>query len=268
MASNFNTASADQYELLMGRWSRRLAPKFLAFSGIADGEEVVDVGCGTGSLTFAIPEAANVKRIDGIDFSAVYAERAAALNKDPRIVISQGDACDMPFADKTYDRALSLLVLHHIPDAPKAISEMCRVVRPGGVVAACVWDTYGGFPLFRMFWDTVAAVDPTAEKARNGGYFRPLAQAGELTEAFEAAGLEDVSEDTLLIRLDFQNFEDFWTPIAAGEGPHGAYLMAHARDQQQRLKQAVGAAYESGRPDGPRSFYGVALACRGRVPQR
>ena len=73
MASNFNTASADQYEMLMGRWSRRLAPKFLAFSGVADGDAVLDVGCGTGSLTFAIPEAADVERIDGIDVAPVYA---------------------------------------------------------------------------------------------------------------------------------------------------------------------------------------------------
>ena len=78
------------------------------------------------------------------------------------------------------------------PCNERKISEMRRVVRPGGVVAACVWDTYGGFPLFRMFWDTVAAIDPAAEKARSGGYFRPLAQAGELTAAFEAAGLEYV----------------------------------------------------------------------------
>ncbi len=267
MASNFNTASAGHYELLMGRWSRRLAPKFLAFSGIADGESILDVGCGTGSLTFAIPEAANVKRIDAIDFSAVYADHAAALNKDPRIVIRQGDACDMPFENAAYDRVLSLLVLHHIPDGPKAISEMCRVVRPGGIVAGSVWDTYGGFPLFRMFWDTVAAIDPGAEKARTGGYFRPLAQAGELTAAFEAAGLEDVVEDTLLIRMDFQDFQDFWTPIAGGEGPLAAYVVAQSPEHQERLKQAVSAAYESGKPDGPRSFYGVALACRGRKPQ-
>jgi hypothetical protein len=75
-----------------------------------------------------------------------------------------------------------------------------------------------------------------------------------------------VHEDTLLIRLDFQNFEDFWTPIAAGEGPLAAYVVAQAPEQQERLKEAVSAAYESGKPDGPRSFYGVALACRGRVP--
>lgn len=266
MASNFSTASADQYELMMGRWSRLLAPRFLAFSGVADGERILDVGCGTGSLTFAIPDAADVATVDGIDFSQVYADRAAALNMDPRIAIRQGDACALPYRNGGFDRALALLVLHHIPDGARAIAEMRRVVRPGGTVAACVWDTYGGFPLFRMFWDTLAAIDPGAAGARTSGYFRPLGHAGRLEAAFRAEGLDDVVEDLLVIRLDLRDFMDFWTPVAAGEGPLGAYVAAQPSQQQERLEHAVRAAYESGQPDGPRSFYGVALACRGRVP--
>ena len=134
----------------------------------------------------------------------------------------------MPFEDDAYDRALSLLVLHHIPDVPKAISEMRRVVRPGGVVAGCVWDTYGGFPLFRMFWDTVAA-SIRARKKRAMADFQAARAGRRADAAFEADGLEDVGEDTLLIRMDFQDFQDFWTPIAAGEGPLAAYVVAHVR---------------------------------------
>ena len=162
MSTTFHARNADAYEQFMGRWSRRLARPFIAFAGLADGERILDVGCGTGSLTFALAEAANLAKIAAIDASEIYLDAARAKNKDPRISFERADACALPFEDAGFDRAMSLLVLHFIPETERAVGEMCRVVRPGGTVAATVWDTFGGMPNQRMFWDTAAMLDPAA----------------------------------------------------------------------------------------------------------
>jgi len=267
MASSFNVHSADGYEQLMGRWSRRLAIPFIEFAGVRDGERVLDVGCGTGSLTFALPEAADIGEVRAIDYSPVFVEEAARRNADARIRIGQGDACAIPFPDAAFDRALSLLVLHFVPEAGKAVDEMRRVVRPGGVVAAAVWDHLGGLPVMRLMWDTVAMLDESAVEKRSRYCFQPMMQPNEMRDAFVKHGLTDVEQASLTIRMDYQSFDDFWAPIAAGEGPLGAYVTSLDAALRKKTDTAVRAAYEAGRPDGPRSFAAVAWACKGVVPQ-
>ncbi|HUC72960.1 MAG TPA: class I SAM-dependent methyltransferase, partial [Stellaceae bacterium] len=85
MPSMFNARDAANYEKLMGRWSRRLAPVFIEHAGIADGESILEVGCGTGSLTFTLPTAANIASLTAIDHSEIYLAAAQAKNRDPRI---------------------------------------------------------------------------------------------------------------------------------------------------------------------------------------
>ena len=99
MTSSFNVNQAAGYEQLMGRWSKRLAPLFVDFGGLADGERIVDVGCGTGSLTFALPKVANVREVAAVDLSPVFVEEAQRRNSDPRITFREADACALPFAD-------------------------------------------------------------------------------------------------------------------------------------------------------------------------
>ncbi len=266
MTSSFNVQSADGYEQLMGRWSRQLAPPFIDFAGLADGERVLEVGCGTGSLTFALPHAANVSEITAIDFSPVFVEATMRGNTDPRIKVQQADACALPFADGSFDRALALLVLHFVPEAGKAVAEMRRVVRPGGVVAAAVWDHLGGMPGMRMVLDTAAMLDGNADQVRSRYCFQPMMRPGEMMQSFVANGLTDVHQTSLLIRMDYLSFADFWEPIAAGEGPLGKYIAGLDADQRAKVDAATRAAYEAGQPDGPRSFAAVAWACRGIVP--
>jgi ubiquinone/menaquinone biosynthesis C-methylase UbiE len=267
MPSTFNVQSADGYERLMGRWSRRLAVPFIDFAGLSDGERVLDVGCGNGSLTFALPTAAEVDEIVAIDYSPIFVEEAQRRNSDRRIKIQQADACALPFHDGSFDRALSLLVLHFVPEADKAVAEMRRVVRPGGVVAAAVWDHLGGMPSTRMMWDTVAALDASANRLRGQYCFQPMMQPDEMKDAFVKYGMIDVEQTSLLIRMEYESFEDYWGPIAAGEGPLGKYIAALDRHRRAQVDEAVRAAYEAGRTDGPRSFAAVAWACKGVVPR-
>jgi len=156
MTSEFVVHDAAGYEQLMGRWSKKLAPLFIEFVGVENGEKVLDVGCGTGSLTFALARAAEVGEIAAVDYSQIFVEEAIRRNTDPRVRIRQADACALPFEDGTFDRALALLVLHFVPEAGRAVAEMRRVVRPRGMVAAAVWDHLGGMPGMRMMIDTVA----------------------------------------------------------------------------------------------------------------
>jgi ubiquinone/menaquinone biosynthesis C-methylase UbiE len=266
MTSSFNVQHAAGYEQLMGRWSKRLAPLFIDFAGLADGEKILDVGCGTGSLTFMLARTADLTEIAAIDYSPVFVEEAIRRNTDPRIKIRQADASALPFEDGTFDRALALLVLHFVPETGKAVAEMRRVVRPGGVVAAAVWDHLGGMPGMRMMVDTVAALSESGRQLRSRYFFQPMMQPGEMRQTFVEQGLLDVAETQLMIRMDYQSFDDYWAPIAAGEGPLGKYVATLDAAERAGIDAAVRDAYEAGRPDGPRSFANVAWACRGIVP--
>jgi ubiquinone/menaquinone biosynthesis C-methylase UbiE len=250
----------------MGRWSRRLAAPFLDFAGLAADERVVDIGCGTGSLTFELPRRASIRSVEAIDYEQQFVDAARERNADPRLNFQQGDACSLPFADGQFDRALSMLVLHFVADPYRAVAEMRRVVRPGGVAAATVWDNYGGQPSIRMFYDTLAAIEPRAIARRNAGLIRPMTLAGELCSAFTKAEFADVTETTLIVRMDFQHFEDYWIPQTTGQGTIAEFLSSLSTDTRQRLETAMRAAYLCGRPDGPRSFVSVAWAVRGTVP--
>ncbi|KQV80504.1 class I SAM-dependent methyltransferase [Rhizobium sp. Root1220] len=266
MASSFSIQRADGYEQLMGRWSKVLAPKFIAFAGLSDREKILDVGCGTGSLTFELAQHARLHEIVAIDFAEIFIDEVKRLNSDSRIKASQADACNLPFENSGFDRALALLVLHFIPEAGKAIAEMRRVVRPGGVVAAAVWDHYGGMPGMRMVVDAVALLSEHGRQLRTRYCFQPMTQPGELKHAFVEQGLLQVTETELLVRMEYKNFDDFWVPIAAGEGPLGHYIASLQPSERDRTAAAVRDAYEAGQTDGPRSYVSIAWACRGIAP--
>jgi len=262
-SSTFVATDGDGYELVMGRWSARLARLFLDFAGTRDGERVLDVGCGTGRLSQAVGERSMPGEVRAIDLAPAYVDYAKSRNRDPRILFELGDACAMNFADHTFDRVLSMLVLHFVPQAARAIAEMRRVAKPGGVVAACVWDVRGGFVANRMFFDTAAALDPKANERRARNYTRPLTRPGELGRAWREAGLQEVVETSLGIRMEFNSFADYWAPYDGKDGPAAEYLATLGKAERARLVEAVRAAFLDGEPDGPRSYAALAWAVKG-----
>jgi SAM-dependent methyltransferase len=268
MPSTFISKGADAYDQYMGRWSRRLAPLFLDFAGVADGERIIDVGCGTGSLTFLIPARANISTIAAIDYEEQFVDALKQRNTDPRIIASRGDACALPFGENQFDRALSLLVLHFVSDPDQAVREMLRVVRPGGIVAAAVWDTFGGMPSLRIFWDTIAAIEPSASDRRRASLVRPVTIPGEMTPAFVGAGLQQIADAILTIRMEFKNFDDYLLPLIEGRGTLAAFLSTLPEGISEKVQAGVRQAYLCGQPDGPRSFASVAWAVKGTVPSR
>jgi ubiquinone/menaquinone biosynthesis C-methylase UbiE len=268
MPSMFNARDAGNYENLMGRWSRRLAPLFIEHAGIADGEEVLEIGCGTGSLTFALAERAGLAGLTAIDHSEIYLAAAKAKNRDPRIRLEQGDGCGLRFPNASFDRALSMLVLPSVvPEPELMVAEMRRVTRPGGVVAAAFWDSPGGSCSQRMLWDIAAALDEAAATARDRTMGRPIYAPGALRRMWAEAGLTEIDQQSLMIRMDFASFADYWEPFASGEGALGAYVATLDDARRGRLEEHLRSAYLTGRPDGERSFVAVALSCCGVVPR-
>ena len=260
-ATTFTGRTASVYEQAMGRWSRLLAPLLIRFGGVVADDRVLDVGCGTGSLTFTLPEVADVASVTGIDQSDNYIEYARAQNKDGRIDFRTADARVLPFDKASFDRAFSLLVLQFVPEVMRAVAEMRRVVRPGGTVAAAVWDGYGGLNSTRVVSDIATALDP----AYQPNLFRPLSAPGELAEAWRAAGFVDVEQISLTIRMDYSCFDDYWLPMSA-EGPVAQIITSLTAPRRAALAEAVRRAYLANRPDGARSFAATAWACRGTVP--
>lgn len=262
-SSTFIAADGDGYELLMGRWSKRLALPFLDFTATSPNERVLDVGCGTGHLSFALAARSQPSEVIGIDLSPIYIAHAAAHNQDPKLTFRTGDACALDFPDHSFDRVLSLLVLHFVPSPEKAIAEMKRVAKPGSTVAAAVWDVRGGFIANRMFFDTAAALDPKANERRAKNYTRPMTRPGELAAAWRAAGLQDVVETSLAIRMEFESFADYWAPYEGKDGPGAEYVATLGEPQRTALRDAVKAAYLDGEADGGRSYAALAWAVKG-----
>jgi len=264
-SSTFNASDGDGYELQMGRWSRRLAPPFIAFAGVHAGEKVLDVGSGTGVLSHALATSPAIGTIHGVDFAPIYVAHATRNSPDPRVRFQVGDACALEFADATFDHALSMLVLQFVPRFDVAIREMRRVTRPGGTVAAAVWDTRGGFVAYRMFFDTAAMTDPAAEERRRRVYTRPLSRPGELAAAWQQAGLQDVTSGMATIRMDFSCFANYWAPNEGRDGPIADYVATLSPDMKARVRAAVERAYLDGEPDGPRSYAATAWTVKGTV---
>jgi SAM-dependent methyltransferase len=267
MASRYTATSAQAYERLMGRWSPLLAHKLIAWAGIRNGDRVLDVGCGTGSLALALTTRPEPAAIVGIDIAAPYVAYARSRSADPRLGFATGDAVALDLQDASFDRSFSLLALNFMSDPIRALAAMRRVTRAGGVVAAAVWDFPGGLIYQRIFWDTAAALDPAADRARARHYSSPLTGPGELAAAFQGVGLGEVGACSLTIRMEYRDFADYWEPIENAQGPVGDYVNGLAPECLDRLATALRRAYLGGAIDGPRAMTATAWAARGVVPK-
>jgi ubiquinone/menaquinone biosynthesis C-methylase UbiE len=233
---------------------------------VADGEKILDAGCGTGSLTFAILKRCQPAQIVGIDRAAAFIDYAKAKSTEERIEFRVADICNLPFPDASFDRVLSMLVLHFVPDTAQAVAELRRVASPGATVAAAVWDGRGGFVAQRMFFDTAAMIDADGAKARAQQFTRPLCRPGELAAAWREAGFKDVTQATVMTRMEFSSFDDFWSPYLGKQAGGAAYVATLDAERRDKLKEALRCAYLDGDPDGPRSFAAIAWAVKGEAP--
>jgi SAM-dependent methyltransferase len=252
------------YEAYMGRWSRLLVPAYMAFVGVKDGQRVLDVGTGTGAVASTLEAKLGSSEIVGVDPSAGFIGYAKKNARSSRASFEVGDAQALRFGDASFDQALALLVMNFIPDHDKAIGEMRRVTRPGGIVSACVWDYGAGMESLRFFWDEVVALDPAAaaKDERN----MKLSREGQLGEAWRKAGLTDVREKALGIEQAFKSFDDYWGPFLKGTGPGGAYVASLDEERRRQLETRLRKRLLGNRTDGAFTLKARVWCVRGEVP--
>ena len=254
---------ADAYEQLMGRWSRRLAPLFLDFCGVHDGARILDVGCGTGALTSALSERIGGAQLVGIDPSEAAIRHCRARYGGNAMAFDCGDAMQLPYAERTFDHSLSMLVFQFIPDPAKAVTQMRRVTRPGGIVGACTWDGMG-LELGAIFWEEATRLDPAAEST--GERPQKFRRPGELESLWRNAGLDGVRESVLEFETPFADFDDYWLPFNQGVGPYGLYTASISDDRKAALRDALRDRLARHTGNGAFTLRARALAVRGRAP--
>lgn len=265
-SSTFVSSSGDSYELLVGRWSRKLAVPYVEFVGLSDGERILDAGCGTGALSAYLLKQTKTSEVVGIDFSETYVAHAASTIEDPRVEFETGDVTDLTYDDGAFGQVFLNLVLQFVPDSAAAISELYRVVKPGGTVSATVWDSRGGLIFNRLFLDTAAVLDPNANSLRQHMFTRPLMRPGQLQAAWIAAGFENIRAGELTIRTEFESFDDYWAPLDGKDGPIPNYLRQTEPALQAKIKDAVRLCYLDGEDDGIRSYTATSWVVSGTKP--
>jgi len=247
----------------MGRWSRRLASRFVSWLGISPGVHWLDVGCGTGSLANAICSHAHPASVVGCDPAEPLIEFAREHSRDVRVSFVAAGVASLPRRPGGYGSVASLLARNFFPDSGAAVHEMRSVAAPQGTVSACVWDYGEGMEFLRRFWDAAAAVDSTARELDEGNRF-PLCHPDALAKLFRGGGLLDVRCEPIEIPTAFASFDDYWQPFLGGTGPAPSYVASLHADRRAVLVRRLEETLRRG-PGGTIALPARAWAVRGTV---
>jgi SAM-dependent methyltransferase len=243
----FNVSDCS-YDNFMGRFSRPLGPLFADFAGIVAGQRVLDVGAGTGALTAEL-----VRR--GAEASAADPSPpfvAALRERFPDIGVHEAPAEELPWPDESFDAALAQLVVTFMRDAPAGIAEMRRVVRPGGIVAACMWDREG-MEMLAAVNRTQQALDPSRPSSEQLTNYRTREEIeGLFGDGVEMAMLE--------VEAGYSGIDEFWNALADGAGPAGVWAASLDDAQRKRAREEI--YRQLGEPDGPFTLAGRAWAAK------
>jgi SAM-dependent methyltransferase len=254
----FNDGAA--YDRMMGVWSRMVGEIFLDWLVPEPGLTWADIGCGSGAFSTLLAARCQPAKIHGIDPSEAQLTHArtgpAALVSEFR----QGDAMALPYPDHSIDAATMALVLFFVPDPAKGIAEMLRVVKPGGIVSAYVWDISGGGVPFEPI---NAELGPTGMAPALPPNV-PISRMDALRMAWDAAGLEQIESRVIRVRRTFADFAEFWA-ITTSSATIGPTIAALAPDVSASLQARVRARLPVA-VDGTVSYESGANAIKGRKP--
>ena len=242
----------EAYRRFMGRYSEPLAEQFVEAIGVRPGASALDVGCGPGVVTALLVARLGVADVVAVDPSAAFV--AATRERFPGLRVLATSAESLPFTDDTFDLAIAQLVVHFMRDPVAGIAQMARVTRPGGVVAANVWDGPTG-PL-AIFWHAVRDLDPAATDESQ----LPGAREGHLSELFREAGLQDVVAWSEAVSSGYASFDEWWATYTLGVGPAGAHVARLDEDDRAALRTRCAQLL----PAGPFEISAVAWCARGR----
>jgi SAM-dependent methyltransferase len=269
----------DAYEAYVGRWSRVVATEFVrrlrphagrlaalppAYLTVPAGRRWLDVGCGTGALTATVLAMAEPAEVVGVDPAEGFLATARDRITDPRASFRLGDARELPVADGSFDAVVSGLALNFVPQPDRAAAEIARVVAPGGVTAAYVWDYAGGMQMMAAFWMAAIAVDPAAAERDENPRF-PICRPEPLTALWTGAGLTEVAVTPIDVPTVFRDFDDYWLPFLGGQGPAPAYVMSLSEESRSAVRDLLRERLPSA-PDGSISLKARAWSVTGRRP--
>jgi SAM-dependent methyltransferase len=249
---NFDVA-ADAYDGFMGRYSRLLSGQLADLASVHRGQRVLDVGCGTGALTGELVARLGPDAVAAVDPSEPFV--ATTRERYPGVDVRRAPAEQVPFPDEAFDATLAQLVVHFMKDPLVGLTEMARVTRRDGVVAACVWDHAGVNGPLHLFWGAARALDPDVEDESD----LPGTREGQLADLFGAARLREVEATALSVRLQHPTFDAWWEPFTRGVGPAGAYLASLDVDRRMELRDECRRRV----PSEPFLVTAVAWAARG-----
>jgi SAM-dependent methyltransferase len=251
------TDPATAYGLFTGRFSQALARPFADFAALHAGQRAVDVGCGPGALTEVLVQRLGAESVHAVDPSEAFVDAARA--RLPGVDVRRGSAEQLPYGDDTFDAALAQLVVHFMADPVGGLGEMARVTRPGGVVAACVWDNAGGHGPLSPLWIAARELDPTVRDESGGAG----AREGHLAELAGQAGLEETESARLRVDVRFETFDEWWAPLTHGVGSGGAYVVGLEDSRREELGRLL--AHTLG--PSPFTVSAFAWSVRAKVPE-
>lgn len=257
-------SAGDTYEPYVGRWSRLVAAEFVDWLAVGRGARWLDVGCGTGALTRTILDRASPRQVIGVDASEAFLGFARNSIRDPRVEFRIGDARALPVDEASFDGAVAGLVLNFVPEPAKALAEMSRAVRRGGIISVYVWDYPGEMQLMRRFWNAAAALDPAARELDEGRRF-PICNPEALRVLFAEAGLREIRDRAIDVPTVFRDFDDYWSPFLGGQGPAPGYCVSLPEAKREALRQKLHAELPIA-SDGSIHLTARALAVRGFRP--
>jgi ubiquinone/menaquinone biosynthesis C-methylase UbiE len=251
------------YERMMGRWTRLVGKAFFEWLDVPEGLKWLDVGCGNGASTEELIARCAPAAVEAIDPSEQQLAYARTRSGAGMANFRTGDAQALPFDDDSFDAAIMALVIAFVPDPAKGVAEMARVVRPGGWVAAYMWDIPAGGAPLQPLHDALQSLGINAP--------RPTSSAAStedaLRELWEGAGLVSIGTRTLRIKVAYSDFDDFWDSNVVPIGPQGKLLQdmpPQVKEQlRERLREQLPVA-----PDGRITYEAFCNAVTGRMPQR
>ena len=207
-----------------GSFAHATAPfvaPLLQAAEISTGQHVLDLACGPGYLAAAA--AGRGATAHGLDFSAQMVGIARGIH--PEIVVTEGDAEDLPYPDGTFHAIVSGFGIHHVPRPELALAECKRVLKPGARMAFTVWAT----PEENIAWSLVFdAIDrhgnrSAAQAPPPGGALNRIDQC---LAALEAAGFLDGSAETVRAEWFLPNAHALIAALSAGTVRMAALIAA------------------------------------------
>lgn len=253
--------SGDPYDYFMGRWSKLMALEFLKWLNLSHNLKWLDIGCGTGALSEMIYQHSKPSQLTCIDPSKEFLTKAKErLNNKVEFFV--GSATDIPKENNSIDAVVSGLALNFFPELDSALIEMKRISKPGGLIAAYIWDYSDRMDLLRYFWNAAILIDPNSRELDEGIRF-PICNTDNLKNAFKQAGLIEVEVTKLDIMTRFKDFDDYWNPFLSGQGPAPSYLASLSKQYHEKLKKEIYNKLPI-EPDGSIKLLGRAIVIKGK----